>query len=153
MAVNSAWGLGLWASASLHLCSSSSTADGHLHQRHSLMESRISCEMHFPSPLHSDSSWAASTAEIHPREFYYLISGGFSADELHGSRFCPWSHSTNGSLLPQQIAWSCSLWSVAVAWRNICWSSNSQWSPQVPTIDIPWGKHWCLAASPLPSLK
>ena len=65
-AANSGWGLGLQLSAGPHVCSASSSVEGHLCQRHSLMESRPSWQMHSSIPsllwllLGSHCSWYTS---------------------------------------------------------------------------------------------
>ena len=47
------------------------------------------------------------------------------------------SHSTDDSLLPWKIAWSCSLQPVALAWRNIVDIGTLSEACEVPTVNVP----------------
>ena len=122
-------GSGQGALAGNCLCSPSGCVDGCLSQRHSLMESRISLQRHSSvasshQPLLSRlQSWYTSQYRC---SMSWPVESGITSSMVVGS--APRSCLGNGSHWPQQMTWSCLLWPVAVACKNICWHRNSQWS-------------------------
>ena len=49
----------------------------------------------------------------------------------------PRSHSSDGSLWPQQMVWLYSLQPVTAAWENICWHRYLWWSPLGWPLSLP----------------